>query len=305
MPKTFDEAGELILGTRFKKLGDKFLDDVSLIYKELGINFETPWFAIFFTLDKYGKLTMSEIASNLGVTQSAISQTVSILEKRGLIKIESQETDKRTKVVSFTENGIALLTRVKPVWKSIKNEMKNMLKEGKKSRHMLSALSELEMAFVKKSLTERVLKDIKDTNLRIEKYKKQHFKEMKRLIFSWIFEYGAPFCDFINNINTVLDNNDVFISFSDEHITAASIILKNRDKKEMFIINKNDFEDGSYIFLLKNVLDEQNGKIDIIYLDKRKKSARRILKNREYIYKKTIKFSEGSKELLLFEAEHG
>ena len=305
MIKTFEEAGELILGTRFKKLGDKFLDDVSLIYKKLGIDFETSWFAIFFTLDKYGRLTMSEIASNLGVTQSAISQITSVLEKRGLVKIEIAYKDKRIKVISLTQEGLTLLSRIKPIWKLIKKHMKIMLEEGTNSKYMLKALSELETSFSQKSLTKRVLDDIKDSDLRIEKYKKQYFKEMKRLLFSWIFEYGLPRCDFISNLEKMLEDSQTYLSFSNEHIAAAAIILKNKNKNEMFIINKNDFEDGSCTFLLKNILKEQqNAPIDI-YIDKKKANIKKIVEKFGYTYVKTVKLSNDSRELSLFEVKNG
>jgi len=305
MTKTFEEAGELILGTRFKKLGDKFLDDVSLIYKKLGIDFETSWFALFFTLDKHGRLTMSEIASNLGVTQSAISQITAVLEKKGLIKIEGAYEDKRIKVISLTQDGLTLLSRIKPIWKLIKKNMKTMLEEGENSKYMLKALCELEKSFSQKSLTKRVLDDIEDTNLRIEKYKKQYFKEIKRLVFSWVFEYGLPRCDFISNLETMLKNSQTYLSFSNEHIVAAAIILKNEDKKEMFIINKNDFEDGSYIFLLKNILKEQKDATTHIYIDKKKANIQKILENFGYSHTKTVKFSNDSRELSLFEVDCG
>lgn len=305
MVKTFEEAGELILGTRFKKLGDKFLDDVSLIYKKLGIDFETSWFAIFFTLDKYGRLTMSEIASNLGVTQSAISQITSVLEKRGFIKIEVTYKDKRIKVISLTQDGLALLSRIKPIWKLIKKHMKIMLEEGANSKYMLKALSEIETSFSQKSLTKRVLNDIKDADLRIEKYKKQYFKEMKRLIFSWIFEYGLPKCDFISNLEQILEDGETHLSFSNEHIAAAAIILTNEDKKEMFIINKNDFEDGLCIFLLENILKEQKNTPMSIYVDKKKTNVKKTVEKFGYTHIKTVKLSNDSKELSLFEVQNG
>ncbi len=301
MVKTFEDAKELILGTRFKKLGDIFLDDVANIYKKLDIDFETTWFSIFFTLDKYGKLTMGEIATNLGVTQSAISQTISIMEKKNLIEIKIARQDKRIKVVSLTDNAHELISKIKPVWKSIQKEMRNMLNEGDKSRYMLDALKELECSFNKKSLTQRVLEYMQNINYRIEKYKQQHLTECKRLIFSWIFEYGSPYFDFIQNLKHILQENEVYLSFSNEHITAMAIILTKNNKKELFIINKNDYEEGSYLFLLQNILNNQYR----IYADRKKTNVQKILKEKGYQYKRSINFSDTSKELAIFEVYNG
>jgi len=303
MQKMFDDAGELILGTRFKKLSDKFLDDVSAIYKNSEVEFEPSWFAVFFSLDKYGRLTMSEIAANLGVTQSAISQTVSSLEKKGFVKIETADGDKRVRFVSFTEKAAKLLSKIKPIWKIIKSKMREMLNEGENSKYMLEALSELEYLFVKKGLSDRVLESLKEKNYRVEKYKQAHFTELKRLTFSWIFDYGIPKIEFVNNLKDILNHNEICMVFRDRTAVAAIIILKNTEYNEIFLINKNDFNDKADAFLIQNMFDDterEKSKIKI-YLDSDNFDVKSLLKKNGCEYKETVKFSKDSKKLDVFE----
>ena len=299
----FDDAGELILGTRFKKLSDKFLDDVSVIYKSSEVEFEPSWFAVFFSLDKYGRLTMSEIAANLGVTQSAISQTVSSLEKKGFVKVETADGDKRVRFVSFTEKAVKLLSKIKPIWKVIKSKMREMLNEGENSKYMLEALGELEYLFVKKGLSNRVLESLKEKNYRIEKYKQAHFAELKRLTFSWIFDYGIPKIEFVNNLKDIFEHNEIRMVFRDRNAVAAIIILKNAEYNEIFLINKNDFNDKADAFLIQNMFNDtkrEKSKIKI-YLDSDNFDVKSLLKENGCVYKKTVKFSKDSKKLDVFE----
>jgi len=43
----YADAGLLILGTRMKRISDRFLSEVSKIYKERKIGFEPVWFPVF------------------------------------------------------------------------------------------------------------------------------------------------------------------------------------------------------------------------------------------------------------------
>ena len=81
----YRNAGELIFGTRLKRISERFLMDVSKVYKHLDIPFETGWFPIFYLLRERENLSVTEIARELEVTHSAISQAVTVLEKKKLM----------------------------------------------------------------------------------------------------------------------------------------------------------------------------------------------------------------------------
>ena len=81
----YREAGELIFGSRLKRISERFLMDVSKIYKSLNIPFEVSWFPLFYLLNERGKLSVTEIARELEITHSAVSQLVTILQKKKLI----------------------------------------------------------------------------------------------------------------------------------------------------------------------------------------------------------------------------
>ena len=61
----YRQTGELIFGTRLKRLSDRFLMDVARIYKTLDIPFVIGWFPLFYLLNEQGTLSVTEIAREL------------------------------------------------------------------------------------------------------------------------------------------------------------------------------------------------------------------------------------------------
>lgn len=157
----YKDAGELIFGTRLKRISDRFLIDVSRIYKKLGIPFEVSWFPLFYLLHYKNCLSVTEIAKELQITHSAVSQLVTNLEKKNLVKFIDDENDKRKRIIGFTESGQKMMHELKPVWKSMRESMRFLLNKKENSASLLTALDEIEETLEKNSLCERVLKKIK------------------------------------------------------------------------------------------------------------------------------------------------
>jgi len=156
----YKEAGELIFGTRLKRIGDRFLLDVSNIYKKLGISFEVSWFPLFYLLHHKHHLSVTEIAKELRITHSAVSQLVTNLEKKGLVKFINDKNDRRKKIIAFTEKGRKTMNQIGPVWKSMRESMQFLLDQKENSSLLLKALDEIEDTLEKESLCERVLKNM-------------------------------------------------------------------------------------------------------------------------------------------------
>jgi len=161
----YNRVGELIFGTRLKRLSDRFLADVAQLYKALNIAFEPSWFPIFWLLDEAGTLSVTEIATELEVTHSAISQMVGTLDKRGLLCFQADAADRRRRLVCLTPAGQEMVTEVRPVWRAMTRAMRDLLEEGSHSTDLLSGLDELELALGRKSFIQRLLGEIKKDDL--------------------------------------------------------------------------------------------------------------------------------------------
>jgi DNA-binding MarR family transcriptional regulator len=165
----YKRHGELIFGTRLRRISEKFLADVSKIYKTLNIPFETGWYPIFFLLNKRGRLSITEIAKDLEITHSAVSQMVGTLEMNNLVCLLNDKNDKRRRLITFSEKGRKLMGTLTPIWKTIRREMEILMAERANSAYLLAALDELEESFEKTSVYDRVMNALKNSNPAISK----------------------------------------------------------------------------------------------------------------------------------------
>ncbi|MBN2414375.1 MarR family transcriptional regulator [bacterium] len=156
----YRDAGDLIFGTRLKRLSDRFLLDVAKTYRALGIPFETGWFPLFYLLNKKDGLSVTEIARELKITHSAVSQLVTLIEKKGYITFISDDSDRRRRLIRFTPRGRGLMQTLAPIWEAIHSAMSGVLSENEHSAGLLAALDELEDSLDQRSLHDRILTEI-------------------------------------------------------------------------------------------------------------------------------------------------
>jgi DNA-binding MarR family transcriptional regulator/GNAT superfamily N-acetyltransferase len=197
----YRQTGELIFGTRLKRISEKFLTDVSKVYKVLDIPFEVSWFPIFYLLNQKGALSVTEIARELQITHSAVSQWVNVLQKKKLIKFINDANDRRKRLVDFTAKGSRLIPTLEPIWESMTKAMQNLMAEGKDSVNLLDALSQLEDSVEKESLYARIIREVRKTQLgdiTVSPYVPADEGPFKNLILSWLIQ---------NNEATVLDSD--------------------------------------------------------------------------------------------------
>jgi DNA-binding MarR family transcriptional regulator/GNAT superfamily N-acetyltransferase len=139
----FIDAGLLILGSRMKRISERFLSELSKVYKEQKIQFEPAWFPIIYMLDKKGPLSLTEIANELEVSHSAISQMITQLQDKKIVEIVPNETDARVKRIFFTSKGQKLLKQVHSVWKALIQTLDHILPKEEQTL-FLRSLSNLE-----------------------------------------------------------------------------------------------------------------------------------------------------------------
>lgn len=72
----------------------------------------------------------SEIATRVGVTRQAIHQTINELIEMGFLRLEPDPTDKRAKVIQYTEQGARLGLDALAALRSIEEELARRLGQG-------------------------------------------------------------------------------------------------------------------------------------------------------------------------------
>ena len=154
----YEKLGQLVLGSRLRKLSERLMLEMGNIYKSRNIEFEPGWFHIMFLLSENEKMSITQISEMLQVSHPSVIQVVGVLEKRDIVKISIDSNDKRKRMVELSENGTSLLERIKPIWNEIDQMMIAFLSEGEYSRNILNAITEIEKNMEAKPLSERMIR---------------------------------------------------------------------------------------------------------------------------------------------------
>jgi DNA-binding MarR family transcriptional regulator len=152
----YQDLGLLVLGSRLKRLGDTFINDVNKIYKDHKIDFDASWFPVFYILSQKKEISIKEIADDLKVSHSAISQLASSLQQKGLIRSVVSKKDARHKAITFTAKGEKHLQKIKPVWTALEEAMNELVEESANSKKILKALMAIETGLQNKNFFERI-----------------------------------------------------------------------------------------------------------------------------------------------------
>lgn len=144
---------ELGIGTRMRRLQELMTADAERFYEELGIKFRVSYFYAVYALSQKGSMPIAEIARLAGFSHSAVSQTVKRLAGEGLVRTSAMP-DGRQKCVDLTEEGLRVVSRLRPVWDDIETVIKDAMTEG--GANILDGINALEKSFQRKSLYDRV-----------------------------------------------------------------------------------------------------------------------------------------------------
>ena len=156
----YQQLGFLVFGSRLRRLSETFLNDVNKVYKSHKIAFDASWFPVFYILSQKQEASIKEISEEVNVSHSAVSQLISNLQQKGLIKSTVSKKDARHKVITFTAKGEKLLQKIQPVWVALESAMEELAGSSAESKKLLNALTNMEKRIQQKSLFERIEKSI-------------------------------------------------------------------------------------------------------------------------------------------------
>lgn len=229
------QLGYLSLGTRFRILTDKLLQDVDKVYKNLDVDFEPRWFTVFYLVHNKGSISVTEIANHLGYTQPAITQILNILIDKGLIKSVKEKEDSRKKVITVTPKGKELFKKLEPVWQIIERSVRELfLSTG---YDILSVIGKIEAEIEKKDIYSRVSEAIKEKQqdgLKIVNYQPEYKNDFRDLNYHWIkkyFKIEEPDRKVLENPEQEILAKGGYIFFADynDDIVGTAALIKHLD----------------------------------------------------------------------------
>ena len=82
-------------------------------------------FSLLMSLNRPESPPMGPVASLLAMDRTTLTAAIKPLERRGLVKVQKDPSDRRSRTLVLTEEGRELLSRALPTWKSTHEEIEN------------------------------------------------------------------------------------------------------------------------------------------------------------------------------------
>src|SRR5215471_17771167 len=102
LPATPPFEPTAVLGTLLRHLLDQLESGVSAAYTELGLpGFRTRYNPLIRCLSQEGPMSIRDLAAAIGVTHSAVSQTVAQMAKDELVTLAPGQDDARQRIVTL------------------------------------------------------------------------------------------------------------------------------------------------------------------------------------------------------------
>ena len=98
-------------------------------------------FALLIHAQAMGPVVLSKLADVMLTDRTTLARNLDVLEKNGLVRVEDGD-DRRTRIVSITDDGRKKLAEAFPHWKRTQDELKEMIGRDEWSA-MVSRLSRM------------------------------------------------------------------------------------------------------------------------------------------------------------------
>lgn len=270
------ELRDLAFATRLKRLSERLSKDVSLLYKNLDIDFEAKWFSIISILLTKNKVSITEIAANLEISHTAVNQISTELINKGYISSEKDNDDERQRLLTLTDKGKKLCKKLEPIWEEIRLANKELIDSI--DANLLQTLDCIESELDKLSMYERVWKNIYGVlpgTVKIVGYNSKFKKHFKRLNIEWLEEFFT-----IEDKDLLLLNNpkekiidtggQIFFAILDNEVVGTcALILHDNNEYELakMAVTKRFQNRGIGKILINTAINWlQNEKINELYL---------------------------------------
>lgn len=98
-------------------------------------------FSLLMSLNRPDPPPMGPVASLLAMDRTTLTAALKPLERRGLVKVSADPSDRRSRVLILTAKGRNLLASAVPVWESTHREIEQLLLDQKPGELRLSLLA--------------------------------------------------------------------------------------------------------------------------------------------------------------------
>lgn len=186
----YSQAGKLALGSRLRRLSERFTEDAAKVYALYDVALDPKWFPVFYVLSRQEAASVTEIAQKIGHSHASVSQIVKEMKRKGLVVTDKSTEDARVSVVKLSEAGEYLIPNIEKQCLDVHQAVENLFAEAQND--LWRALEEMEFLLSEKSFFDRVQgirKDREQQSVEIIDYAPEFHEDFKRLNYEWIEKY--------------------------------------------------------------------------------------------------------------------
>ncbi|WP_341365226.1 MarR family transcriptional regulator [Thalassospira sp. SN3W] len=99
-------------------------------------------YSLLMSLNRPHPPHMQDVADLLAMDRTTLTANLKPLERRGLVAIDIDPKDKRSRLLTLTDQGMALIVKAFPIWQKTQKDL-NALVANSDSRHLLTDLINL------------------------------------------------------------------------------------------------------------------------------------------------------------------
>jgi DNA-binding MarR family transcriptional regulator len=96
--------------------------------KPIGLN--NGQFSLMMSLNRPVPATMKSVCDLLAMDRTTLTAALKVLDRRGLVKTETDPKDRRGRLLTLTEAGMAMLSAALPIWTRVHAEIDAELGDG-------------------------------------------------------------------------------------------------------------------------------------------------------------------------------
>ncbi len=186
----FEKVGKVSLGSRLRILSERMMEDAAQVYQQYEVDMQPKWFPVMCMLSEKEEMGVTDIARSIRHSHPSVSKMAREMKKAGLISMIKDKQDKRRSLVSLTEKGKEVATRLADQMIDVDSAVGGILSES--TYDIWKAVGELEYLLDQKNIYYRVMDEKKKrerANVQIVAYEPKYKNAFKKINEAWIDQY--------------------------------------------------------------------------------------------------------------------
>ena len=177
----------MALGSRLRRLSEKFTEDAAKVYALYEVVLDPKWFPVFYVLSQADELSITEIAEAIGHSHPSVSQIVKEMTQHGIVITAKRQSDARVNGVKLSDKGKQLIPAFQTQCLDVNEAVEQMLSEAE--ANLWQAIEEVEFLLTRKDFYTRVREKRKireSQQVEIIDYSPEFQADFKQLNQEWI-----------------------------------------------------------------------------------------------------------------------